>query len=124
MTIRLSSGERPVLAPEYAVKAPVEVIAEPVSYTRASSYKAATEGLAIYDVKSTRDVYSWRRKTHNGDAVVVNMGHFMELFLDLGVLALWPEGVSGSSSDYGLHLRRATDLLNTTWMKIGLVDAV
>lgn len=30
-TIRLSSGERPVLAPEYAVKAPVDVMAEPVS---------------------------------------------------------------------------------------------
>ena len=47
-TIRLSRGERPVLAPEYAVSAPVEVMAEPVSYTRASSYKAATDGLAIY----------------------------------------------------------------------------
>lgn len=31
LTIRLSRGERPVLAPEYAVKAPVEVMAEPVS---------------------------------------------------------------------------------------------
>ena len=48
LTIRLSKGERPVFAPEYAVNAPVEVIAEPVSYTRASSYNAATEGLAIY----------------------------------------------------------------------------
>jgi len=47
LTIRLSSGDRPVFAPEYAVKAPVEVMAEPVSYTRASSYSAATEGLAI-----------------------------------------------------------------------------
>lgn len=47
-TIRLSRGERPVLAPENAVKAPVEVIAEPVSYTKASSYNAATEGLTIY----------------------------------------------------------------------------
>ena len=47
LTIRLSRGERPVLAPEYAVKAPVEVMAEPVSYTKASSYNAATEGLAI-----------------------------------------------------------------------------
>ena len=36
-TIRLSCGERPVFAPEYAVRAPVEVMAEPVSYTRASS---------------------------------------------------------------------------------------
>lgn len=36
-TIRLSSGDRPVLAPEYAVKAPVDVMAVPVSYTRASS---------------------------------------------------------------------------------------
>lgn len=32
---------------------------------------------------------------HNGDAVVVNMSHFMELFLDLSVLALWPKGVYG-----------------------------
>jgi hypothetical protein len=30
-TMRLSSGDRPVFAPEYAVKAPVEVIADPVS---------------------------------------------------------------------------------------------
>ena len=30
-TIRLSSGERPVFVPEYAVSAPVDVIAEPVS---------------------------------------------------------------------------------------------
>lgn len=48
LTIRLSRGERPVFAPEYAVKAPVEVMAEPVSYTKASSYNAATEGLTIY----------------------------------------------------------------------------
>ena len=46
-TIRLSEGDRPVLAPEYADRAPEDVIAEPVSYTRASSYRAATEGLAI-----------------------------------------------------------------------------
>lgn len=53
-TIRLSRGERPVLAPEYAVSAPVAVIAEPVSYTRASSYRAATDGLAIwYPVQSS-----------------------------------------------------------------------
>lgn len=31
LTILLSSGERPVLAPEYAVKAPVDVMAVPVS---------------------------------------------------------------------------------------------
>ena len=31
LTTRLSSGDRPVFAPEYAVKAPVEVMAEPVS---------------------------------------------------------------------------------------------
>lgn len=30
-TIRLSEGERPVLAPEYAERAPDAVIAEPVS---------------------------------------------------------------------------------------------
>ena len=37
LTMRLSSGDRPVFAPEKAVNAPVEVIAEPVSYTNASS---------------------------------------------------------------------------------------
>jgi hypothetical protein len=31
LTILLSNGERPVFAPEYAVRAPVEVMAEPVS---------------------------------------------------------------------------------------------
>lgn len=31
LTIRLSSGERPVFAPEKAVKAPVDVMADPVS---------------------------------------------------------------------------------------------
>lgn len=36
-TMRLSEGDRPVFAPEYADKAPLEVIADPVSYTRASS---------------------------------------------------------------------------------------
>ena len=30
-TMRLSRGDRPVFAPEYAVRAPVEVMAEPVS---------------------------------------------------------------------------------------------
>lgn len=98
LTMRLSRGERPVLAPEYAVKAPVEVMAEPVSYTKASSYNAATEGLAIYGL-SAKDIYSCPEKTHNGDTVVVNMGYFMELFLDLSVLALWPkrsQWISGS----------------------------
>jgi hypothetical protein len=31
LTIRLSKGDRPVFAPEYAVRAPVDVMAEPVS---------------------------------------------------------------------------------------------
>lgn len=35
--MRLSEGERPVLAPEYAESAPDAVMAEPVSYTSASS---------------------------------------------------------------------------------------
>lgn len=47
LTMRLSSGDRPVFAPENAVNAPVEVMAEPVSYTKASSYSVATDGLAI-----------------------------------------------------------------------------
>lgn len=46
-TMRLSEGERPVFAPEYADRAPEDVMAEPVSYTNASSYRAATEGFAI-----------------------------------------------------------------------------
>ena len=50
-TIRLSRGERPVFAPEYAVNAPVDVMADPVSETSASSYSAATEGLPIYTVR-------------------------------------------------------------------------
>jgi hypothetical protein len=33
----LSIGDRPVFLPEYAVRAPVDVMAVPVSYTRASS---------------------------------------------------------------------------------------
>ena len=45
-TMRLSDGDRPVFSPEYAERAPLAVIAEPVSYTRASSYSAATEGFA------------------------------------------------------------------------------
>jgi hypothetical protein len=32
-TILLSEGERPVLAPEYAVNAPLDAMAEPISYT-------------------------------------------------------------------------------------------
>jgi hypothetical protein len=36
-TMRLSDGERPVLAPEYAERAPLDVMAEPDSYTSASS---------------------------------------------------------------------------------------
>lgn len=31
LTIRLSRGDRPVFAPEYAVRAPVDVMADPVS---------------------------------------------------------------------------------------------
>jgi len=33
LTMRLSMGDLPVFLPEYAVKAPDEVIAVPVSYT-------------------------------------------------------------------------------------------
>ena len=42
-------------------------------------------------------MYSRRRKAHNGDAVIVNMGYFMEFFLDLSVLALWPDEAIGSA---------------------------
>lgn len=94
LTIRLSRGERPVLAPEYAVKAPVEVMAEPVSYTKASSYNAATEGFAIYQVLTT-DVCRYGEGLYNGDTIVVNMCIFMKLFLNFSVLALWPDEVSG-----------------------------
>jgi hypothetical protein len=37
LTMRLSDGDRPVFLPEYAVKAPVDEMAVPVSYTSASS---------------------------------------------------------------------------------------
>lgn len=37
LTIRLSRGDRPVFFPENAVKAPLSVMAVPVSYTNASS---------------------------------------------------------------------------------------
>jgi hypothetical protein len=36
-TMRLSSGDRPVFLPEYALRAPLDVTAVPVSYTKASS---------------------------------------------------------------------------------------
>lgn len=47
LTIRLSFGDRPVLAPEYAVKAPLDVMAEPDSYTWLMSQLAVlqTEGI-------------------------------------------------------------------------------
>ena len=90
LTIRLSRGERPVLAPEYAVKAPVEVMAEPVSYTKASSYNAATDGFAIYEVL-TPDICTCGEGLYNGDTVVVNMSILMKLFLNFSVLALWPD---------------------------------
>lgn len=48
LTTRLSKGERPVLLPEYAVRAPVDDMAEPGSYTNASSYSAGTDGLGIF----------------------------------------------------------------------------
>lgn len=90
-TIRLSSGERPVFAPEYAVSAPVEVMADPVSYTRASSYRAATEGLAIY--RSIRD----RSRnilivgvTHDRYAIVINVCDLVQFFFDFCVLSQRP----------------------------------
>lgn len=55
------------------------------------------------------------------------MGHFMELFLDLSVLSLWPEGINESARAFlivaGIE-REIQDLLNTTWMQTCLVDAV
>ena len=90
LTMRLSRGERPVFDPEYAVKAPVDVIAEPVSYTRASSYKAATEGLAIW-LSHNGEILKDRRmeRTDNRDAIVINVSDFVELFFDLCMLTLW-----------------------------------
>ncbi len=97
-TIRLSSGERPVLAPEYAVSAPVEVIAEPVSYTRASSYRAATEGLAIY-VASLSQERLWEMSgSYNRNTVVIKMSLLMKLLFYLRMFALGPlENVSRQS---------------------------
>ena len=125
-TIRLSRGERPVLAPENAVKAPVEVMAEPVSYTKASSYNAATEGFAIHEVLATC-ICRCGGDSYNGDTVVVNMGIFMKLFLNFSVLALWPDeanGLDGAISDYRRLKKRFVDSLDTTRMKTGLVDAI
>ena len=114
------------MAPEYAVKAPVEVIAEPVSYTKASSYNAATEGFAIYEVLATV-ICRCGGDLYNGDTVVVNMGIFMKLFLNFSVLALWPDEANrleGALSDYRWLKRRVGDSLDTTRMKTGLVDAI
>ena len=125
-TIRLSRGERPVLAPEYAVKAPVEVMAEPVSYTKASSYSAATEGFAIYDMLATV-ICRCGGDFYNGDTIVVNMGIFMKLFLNFSVLALWSDGANGlegALSHYRRLKRQLVDSLDTTRMKTGLVDAI
>jgi hypothetical protein len=37
LTMRLSDGDLPVFLPEYALRAPLDVMAVPVSYTKASS---------------------------------------------------------------------------------------
>ena len=114
------------MAPEYAVKAPVEVMAEPVSYTKASSYNAATEGFAIYEALATV-ICRCGGALYNGDTVVVNMGIFMKLFLNFSVLALWPDEANrleAALSDYRRRKRRVGDSLDTTRMKIGLVDAI
>ena len=114
------------MAPEYAVKAPVEVMAEPVSYTKASSYNAATEGFAIYEVLII-DICKCGGDPYNGNTVVVNMGIFMKLFLNFSVLALWPDeanGLEGALSEYRRLKRRAVDSLDTTRMKTGLIDAI
>lgn len=93
-TIRLSSGDRPVFAPENAVNAPVEVMAEPVSYTKASSYSVATDGLAIcmkvlvLHKRGKGRYHSGKgggSTTYNGDAVIVNMSQFMQFFFNIGV---------------------------------------
>lgn len=43
-TTRLSKGERPVLAPEKAAKAPVDRMAEPFSYRRAWRFDGLNHG--------------------------------------------------------------------------------
>lgn len=93
LTIRLSSGDRPVFAPENAVNAPVEVMAEPVSYTKASSYSVATDGLAICRKVSVPHKGGKGRHrsvqggltTYNGDAIIVDMSQHMQFFFNLGV---------------------------------------
>ena len=114
------------MAPENAVKAPVEVMAEPVSYTKASSYNAATEGFAIHEVLATF-ICRCGGDSYNGDTVVVNMGIFMKLFLNFSVLTLWSDeanGLGGAISDYRRLKKRFVDSLDTTRMKTGLVDAI
>lgn len=91
-TIRLSEGERPVFAPEYADRAPLDVIAEPVSYTRASSYSAGTDGLAIWKGLSTRCPAQSMGgvMAHDSNAVIVDVSLVMEFVFQLGVLLLRP----------------------------------
>lgn len=85
--------DRPVFAPEKAVNAPVDVMAEPVSYTNASSYSDATEGLAIWWGKKMSTGRPLCRRIcgviHNCDTIIVNVRNFVEFFLNLCVFPRW-----------------------------------
>ena len=48
---------------------------------------------------------SGREGTHDRNAVVVNVGIFMKLFLDVCVFSLWPDEVKRSACDLS-DLRR------------------
>ena len=65
---------------------------------------------------------------HNGDAIVINMSHFVELFLDLCMLALWSMDINVSARVLVVPKRHSeggmVDSLNTAWMETGLVDAI
>ena len=58
------------------------------------------------------------RQTYNGNTVVVNVGTLVELLLELGVLTLGSKGPISSRTP----LPVALDLLDTTRVKVGLVN--
>lgn len=68
-------------------------MAEPVSYTKASSYSVATDGLAIcikvlVPHKGGNGRYhsvQGGSMTYNGDAVIVDTSQYMQFFFNLGV---------------------------------------
>jgi hypothetical protein len=108
LTMRLSSGDRPVFLPEYAVRAPLSVIAVPVSYTwsrcqldapgRVSGASGTYQCVLVESGDGgvgnlvtgcqLRDFHLSNRVavTHDGNAVIVDVGLLVKFLLKLGVL--------------------------------------